>query len=129
MNLPEFAVRHKPVVLTLVLILIAWGVISFQTMPRREDPEYTVRTCAVITPWPGAPAQKVEELVTDKLEKALDTIEEVDVVRSTSTNGLSEIYVDVEDWVSGDSIDNAWDKVRAEVSRVSMPDPNIRAIV
>lgn len=129
MNLPEFAVRHKPVVLTLVLILIAWGVISFQTMPRREDPEYTVRTCAVITPWPGAPAQKVEELVTDKLEKALDTIEEVDVVRSTSTNGLSEIYVDVEDWVSGDSIDNAWDKVRAEVSRVSMPDPNIQAIV
>lgn len=129
MNLPEFAIRHKPVVLTFVMILIAWGVISFYTMPRREDPEYTVRTCAVVTPWPGAPAQKVEELVTDKLEKAFDTIEEVDVVRSTSTNGLSEIYVDAEDWVSPDIIDNVWDKVRAEVARTEMPAPGITPIV
>lgn len=129
MNLPKFAVSHQPVILTLVTLLMVWGVISFQTMPRREDPEYTVRTCAVITKWDGAPAQKVEELVTDKLEKALDTIEEVDVVRSTSTNGLSEIYVDVEDWVTGGKIDNVWDKVRAEVGRVAMPEPNLRPIV
>lgn len=129
MNLPEFSVRHQPIVITFVILLLVWGGISYQTMPRREDPEYTVRTCAVLTKWDGAPAQKVEELVTDKIEKALDTIEEVDVIRSTSTNGLSEIYVDVEDRVSGSLIDNVWDKVRAEVSRVSMPDPNIRPVV
>lgn len=129
MNLPEFAIRHRPIILTFVVLILVWGVTSSLTMPRREDPEYTVRTCAVITQWPGAPAQKVEELISDPLEKALDTIEEVDVVRSTTTNGLSEIYVDVEDWVTGSAINNVWDKVRAEVARVRMPEQGITPLV
>ncbi|MCA8995693.1 MAG: efflux RND transporter permease subunit [Planctomycetaceae bacterium] len=129
MNLPRFAIRFRPIVVTLVTLLMFWGVVSYLTMPRREDPEYTVRTCAVITRWPGAPAQKVEELITDKLEEAIDSIEEVDVVRSTSTPGLSEIYVDTEDYVSAEKIDNVWDKVRARVDRVEMPEAQIRPIV
>ena len=56
MNLAAFAIRYRPIVLTLVTLLMLWGVISYFTMPRREDPEYTVRTCAVSTAWPGAPA-------------------------------------------------------------------------
>lgn len=129
MNLPQFAIRHRPVVVTFAGLLMLWGTVSFFTMPRREDPEYTVRTCAVITQWPGAPAQKVEELITDKLEEAIDSIEEVQHVRSFSTNGLSEIYVDAEDWVSAGGIDNVWDKVRARVARVAMPEPGLTPVV
>lgn len=129
MSLSAFALRFRPVVITLVMLLMLWGIVSYFTMPRREDPEYTVRTCAVITSWPGAPAQKVEELITDKLEEAIDSIEEVDVVRSTSTPGLSEIYVDTEDYVPGSTIDNVWDKVRARVDKVAMPEDGIRPIV
>ncbi len=129
MNLPEFAIRYRPVVITLSVLMMIWGTAAYYTMPRREDPEYTVRTCAVITSWPGAPARKVEELITDKLEEALDTIEEVKVLRSTSTSGLSEIYVDTEDSVSAGRIDNVWDKVRARVDRVTMPEPGIKPVV
>ncbi|MCA9054493.1 MAG: efflux RND transporter permease subunit, partial [Planctomycetaceae bacterium] len=129
MNLPQLAVTYRPITVTLVMLLMLWGVSAFRTMPRREDPEYTVRTCAVITSWPGAPAEKVEELITDKLEEAIDSIEEVDVVRSTTTSGLSEIYVDAEDSVSAERIDNVWDKVRARVARVALPDPHITPVV
>ena len=52
MNLSRLAIILRPIVLTMVALLMAWGVISFFTMPRREDPEYTVRTCAVTTVWP-----------------------------------------------------------------------------
>ena len=129
MNLPELAIRYRPIVLTVVGLLILWGIVAFFTMPRREDPEYTVRTCAIITQWPGASATKVEELITDKLEEAVDSIEEVDVVRSTSTAGLSEIYVDAEDRVASRDIDNVWDKVRHRVARVQMPEQGITPIV
>jgi len=68
MNLAAFAIRYRPIVVTLVVLLMAWGITSYFTMPRCEDPEYTVRTCAVTTIWPGAPATKVEELVTRPIE-------------------------------------------------------------
>lgn len=129
MNLPQLSLRYQPIVLTLSGLLMLWGLIACVTMPRREDPEYTVRTCAVITQWPGAPAQKVEELITDKLEEAIDSIEEVKHIRSKSTNGLSEIYVDAEDDITPERIDNVWDKVRARVVRVEMPEQGITPVV
>ena len=129
MNLAAWAMKYRPIVLTGAFLLMVWGVFSFATMPRREDPEYTVRTCAVTTFWPGAPAEKVEELVTDPIEEAVDRIEDVDVVRSTTTIGMSTVYVDAEETVSPERIDNVWDKVRANVSRVQMPEPGIQPIV
>ena len=125
MSLSAFAIRFRPIVITVVTLLMLWGLASINTMPRREDPEYTVRTCVVNTSWPGATAQKVEELVTKPLEEAVDRIDEIDVVRSTTQVGLSTIYVDAEDYVSAKQIDNVWDKVRANVSRVPMPEPEI----
>ena len=129
MNLADVAMRYRPVVLTMVALLTIWGAVTFVTMPRREDPEFTIRSCVVSTQWPGAPTVKVEELVTDKIEEALDGIEEVKRLRSTTINGLSTVYVDVEDKVTRDEIQNVWDKVRAKVELVRMPDPNIRPIV
>jgi multidrug efflux pump subunit AcrB len=129
MNLAAFAIRYRPIVLTLVTLLMLWGVVSYLTMPRREDPEYTVRTCAVSTAWPGAPATKVEELITKPIEEACDRIDAVKIVRSTTTNGLSTVFVDAEDSVSPDTIANVWDKVRANVSRVQMPEPGITPVV
>ena len=129
MNPAELSMRYRPVVLTLVILLTIWGCITFFTMPRREDPEFTIRTCVVSTQWPGAPTIKVEELVTDKLEEVLDGLEEVEKIRSTTINGLSTIYVDLEDDVPVDAIQNVWDKVRAKVELVQMPADNIRPVV
>ncbi len=129
MNLSAASIRYRTIVITVCMLLLAWGIYSYNTMPRREDPEYTVRTCAVITSWPGAPAEKVEELLTYAIEEAIDSIEEVEHVRSTSTAGLSEIYVDALETVSPEAIDNVWDKVRARVARVQMPEPGITPVV
>ena len=128
-QLSAFAIRYRPVVLTFVILLMAWGVTSYLTMPRREDPEYTVRTCAVTTVWPGASAEKVEELITKPIEEAIDRIDDVDIVRSTTVTGMSTVLVDAEDTVSAAAIDNVWDKVRAYVERVQMPENGITPVV
>lgn len=128
-GLPEFAIRRPTIVLVVVLITVVWGVVSFLTMPRREDPEFTIKISVVSTTWPGAPAETVEELITDPLEEAIDSLEEVHLIRSTTTNGRSTIFVEVEERIPGDRIDDIWDKVRARVAEVPMPEAGIRAVV
>ncbi len=124
-DLPEFAVRRPTITITLVLLLVAWGSVSFFTMPRREDPEFTLKIALVTTRWQGASAEQIEKLVTDPLEDAIDGLEEVRLIRSTSSSEQSVIFVELEDNVPGARVDDAWDRVRARIRNVPMPDQSI----
>ncbi len=129
MSLSAWAVKYSPIVITFVLLAMIFGVVAFNTMPRREDPEFTIRVCVVSTSWPGAPAETVEELVTDKLEQKLISIEEVKRVESTTRVGRSTVFVELENWIPPADIQNVWDKVRARVNLVQMPSPSVRPVV
>jgi multidrug efflux pump subunit AcrB len=124
-RLPAFAVARPTIVIAFVMIFVAWGIFSAFSMPRREDPEFTLKICVVATRWPGASAEKVEELITDPLEEIIDGMEEVRLIRSTSTSEQSIIFVELEEWLPSVKIDGAWDRVRARVESVQMPDPAI----
>ena len=50
-NLPELAIRYRTITLFITTLLMAWGMIAYVSMPRREDPEFTIRTCVVATRW------------------------------------------------------------------------------
>ncbi|MGI9304309.1 MAG: efflux RND transporter permease subunit [Gammaproteobacteria bacterium] len=113
MNLPKFALEHKPIVFGFALLLFAWGLSVFLDAPRREDPEFIIREAMVITDWPGATAQQVEELVTDKVEKAAANIKQVRRVQSWSNVGRSVVQVTAIDAVT--DIQSLWTKVRAEM--------------
>ena len=116
MNLPRFAVTHRSVVLAFVAVIIAVGLVNFGTMSRREDPEITVRDALIVTAWPGAPAGRVEELITDPIEDVIVEIPEVDTVKSKSMVGVSVIQVTAADAVI--ETDQVWDDVRAKVESV-----------
>ena len=124
-RLPAFAVARPTVVISFVLIFVCWGIFSALTMPRREDPEFTLKICVVATRWSGASAEKMEELVTDPLEEAIDGMEEVRLIRSTSSSEQSIIFVELEEWLPGAKIDDAWDRIRARVKNVQMPDASV----
>jgi len=124
-GLPDFAVRRPTITITLVLLLVAWGSVSFFTMPRREDPEFTLKIAVVMTRWHGASAEQIEKLVTDPLEDAIDGLEEVRLIRSTSSSEQSVIFVELEDSVPGARVDDAWDRVRARIRNEAMPDDSI----
>ena len=125
MNLPQFALRYKAVIVVIVALLTVWGVGAYYTMPRREDPEYTIRTCTITAQWPGAPAEKVEELIAAPIERALSSLDEMDYVKSITTVGSTMIYFYADDSIPPEGVDNVWDKVRARVDGVAMPEPDI----
>ncbi|MFG0286689.1 MAG: efflux RND transporter permease subunit [Rhodopirellula sp. JB044] len=120
-SLPELAVKRPTITITIVLLFVAWGCVSFVTMPRREDPEFTLKVALVTTRWEGASAEQIEKLITDPLEDTIDGLEEVRLIRSTSSSELSVIFVELEDWVPGARVDDAWDRVRARIRNVAMP--------
>ncbi len=118
MSLPRFALRHKAMVIALITVAMLYGIVKLVSMPRRAAPTFTVRACQVVTRWPGAQTQQVEQRVTHLLEKELYTLEEVDYIRSTTTTGQSVIYVYLEEALPSRLILQAWDRVRAKIDIV-----------
>ena len=116
MNLPHFALTHRSIVLAFIVVFLVIGSFNFATMPRREDPELIIRDALIITSWPGAPAIRVEELITDPIEDVIVEIAEVETVKSKSMVGLSVIQVSAGDAVM--ETDQVWDDVRAKVESI-----------
>ena len=70
-NVARYFVEHRHISWVLFLGVLAWGVGAYQAMPKRKDPDIPVRQVAVATPWPGQSAERVEQLVTRKIEEKL----------------------------------------------------------
>ncbi|MFW5870170.1 MAG: efflux RND transporter permease subunit [Candidatus Sumerlaeota bacterium] len=127
MSLPRFALSAKSIVLSIAVALSFWGLYVFQNAPRREDPEFHVRTALVSCVWPGAPVRDVELLLTDPLEEAVSEVEEVKETRSYTRTGQSVIYVDLAEYI--DDTDNAWDEITARIERVDIPRGAFRPVL
>ena len=123
MNIPRFALTHRPIVLAFTAVLMAAGIRNFLTMSRREDPEITIRDALILTPWPGASAQRVEELITEPLENVIVEIPEIATVESKSMPGFSVIQVAAGDRVTDP--EQVWDDLRAKVAAVRTLPPGV----
>ena len=121
MRLPDYALGHRVVVCVAVVLLCLWGYLSFQSAPRRETPEFTVRLCVVTTTWPGATVENMEQLVAEPLEQVVSSIDEVDRIDTVVTLGQAVIKATIEDSVPPADIANLWDEIRAEVNKVQLP--------
>ncbi|MEM6251621.1 MAG: efflux RND transporter permease subunit [Cyanobacteria bacterium P01_D01_bin.156] len=98
--------------LTIVMIMV-WGLVSFQSLPRQEDPELVSRVAVVQTAYPGASAERVEALVTEVIEAELSELEEIDVLSSDSRVGFSSVTVELSDAIV--DAQPVWSKVRDEI--------------
>ena len=117
MNLTRAAIDKNRITVTILLILLFGGVGTYFGMPRAEDPGFTIRTAVVITHFPGASPERVELLVTDKLERAIQELPELKFVSSKSTTGVSLIWVNIKQKYR--EMRPIWDKLRRKVQRVA----------
>ena len=95
MNLAEFSIKNKVLSVIGILLALLGGWNAYQTMPRFEDPEFTIRSAMIFTQYPGASPEEVAREISDPLENALQQMQEVKSIRTTSSTGLSEISVDI----------------------------------
>lgn len=110
--------------LILTLLLIAfWGLSSFQSLPRLEDPELVSRSAVVTTFFPGADAERVEALVTEKIEEEVAEVAEVLTYESTSRAGVSVVEIDLLETVTKAEVSGIWSRVRDKLDNAALEFP------
>ncbi|ELH0895599.1 efflux RND transporter permease subunit [Vibrio fluvialis] len=88
-NLSALAVRERAVTLFLILLISIAGVISFFKLGRAEDPSFTIKVMTIVTAWPGATAQEMQEQVAEKLEKRMQELRWYDRTETFTRPGLA----------------------------------------
>src|SRR5262245_15400283 len=96
-NTARFFVETRHVAWVLLIATCLWGVYGYLGMPQRKDPEVQVRIAVALVPWPGASAERVEQLVTRKVEEHAAANSYVTKIESLSRTGLSVVYVHLDE--------------------------------
>jgi hypothetical protein len=96
-NTSRFFVETRRISWVLLIATCIWGIYGYTNMPQRKDPEVQVRTAVALTPWRGASAEKVEQLITKKIETQMAANAKVTKIKSISRTGLSVVYLDLDE--------------------------------
>jgi multidrug efflux pump subunit AcrB len=113
MNLPRWSIRNPTIIVLGVLLFSIWGLATYLRISRREDPEIKISIALVVTVYPGASAEAVEQQVTRKLEDKIDGLTGLDHITSISRANLSVIDVNVR---YDTDTDIGWQKLRSRVA-------------
>ena len=117
-NLSEWALKNKGIILYFMLLLGIVGVMSYSKLSQSEDPPFTFKVMVVQTYWPGATAQEVATLVTDRIEKELMTTGQYENIRAYSRPGESMVTFIAKDSYRSSEIPDVWYNVRKKVNDI-----------
>ncbi len=115
MNLARFSIEKSRITLFALATILLGGLGSYAALSRDSMPPYTVRVASIVTRFPGASPERVELLVTDKVEKVAQELPELKEVTSTSRTGLSVVTVTLVDQVAPGDLQPVWDRLRRKL--------------
>jgi multidrug efflux pump subunit AcrB len=99
-NTARFFTETRQVAWVLLIGTMLWGVYGYLQMPQRKDPDVQVRQALVLCPWPGASAEKIEQLVTRRLEEKIAENVRVEKIESNTRTGITAVYMTLIDGTS-----------------------------
>lgn len=115
MKLPRLAIDNAQFTLTIVLLMVLVGVVSYLNMPRSEDPQFDLPVTLIEVVYPGASPSDIETLVVDPLEQEIAEIENIKKIEAKINNGSVRITID---FLYGTDAEAAFNKVKQAVSTV-----------
>jgi len=118
LNLTEWAIRHKSLVIYFMIVSMMAGVSAYLHLGRNEDPEFTVKTMVVHTEWPGATQEETMQQVTDRIEKKLQDTPNLYYLKSYTVAGQSTIFVYLLESTPKKDVPDLWYQVRKKVGDI-----------
>jgi multidrug efflux pump subunit AcrB len=115
-NLSAWALREKSIVVFMMLATVAAGLGSYFALGRNEDPEFTFRTMVVQAGWPGATLEETLLQVTERLERTLQEVPNLDFLRSYTVPGTTTIFVNLRGETPPKDVLDTWYQVRKHVA-------------
>ena len=132
MNLTKVALDNNRVTIIVLVVIVVLGLLSYSNLSRDSMPPYTLRFCNVVTYFPGASPERVEELITEKIEEVAQELPELKHVTSESRTGLSIVNISLTDDTPAEELQSIWDRLRRKIEsiRTQLPDgsrpPNVQ---
>ena len=124
MNLTKIALNSSRVTLMILLVILVMGLLAYNQLSRDSMPPFTIRVCSVVTQFPGASPERVEELITDKIEQVAQELPELKKVTSESRTGLSVVNVEVTPDIPKEKLQPVWDRLRRKVESIQRELPD-----
>lgn len=116
MSFAALAIERKVISWMFALFLLIGGTVAYFGLGQLEDPEFTLKKAMVITLYPGASPQQVEEEVTFPIENAIQQLPYVDYVTSISSPGKSQITVEMKSNYRKQDLRQIWDELRRKIN-------------
>ena len=117
-NLSSWALAHKSFVVFLLAVAAIAGALSYMRLGRSEDPEFTIKTMVVQANWPGAHMQDTLHQITDRIERKLQELPDLDNLKSITTPGQALIYVTLSDETPPARVADNWYQVRKKLADI-----------
>ena len=102
-NTARFFVEHRQVAWVLLVATIFWGVFAYYKMPKRKDPVFPARTAVAVCVWPGVSAEKIEALVTRKIEQKIAENPTITKLESIVRTSVTIVYFNIDERISDTS--------------------------
>ena len=117
MNIGEYSVQNRVISWLLVILLVGGGVAAFPGMGKLEDPAYTIKLAKIITFYPGATAEQVQDEVTYHIEDAVQRLGQLKRIKmSISRPGMSDIEIQFKDKYTSKDFPAIYDELRRKIS-------------
>jgi multidrug efflux pump len=123
-NLSDWALEHGSLVWYFMIVAVIAGALSFVNLGREEDPSFTIKTMVIQAQWPGATAKETADQVTDRIEKKLQELPELDFTRSMTTPGKTTIFVNLLANTKAKTVQSVWFRVRNMINDITPTFPS-----
>lgn len=111
-NLSDWALEHRSLVWYFMIVFAVAGAFAYLGLGREEDPSFTIKTMVIQAQWPGASAKEVTQQVTDRIEKKLQELDNLEHTRSITTAGQTIVFVDLLPDTNARDVKPTWSRVR-----------------
>ncbi len=118
MSLPEYSLKNAKVIWFFLLVLLVGGAAGFVTLGKKEDSAFVIKTASLICTYPGAAPLEVEQLITEPIEREVQSMRLVHKVTSESYYGFSKILVELDPAAPARDIPQLWDELRRKVLNI-----------
>ncbi|MGH1454752.1 MAG: efflux RND transporter permease subunit [Paracoccaceae bacterium] len=111
-NMSDWALKHRSFVWFLMVVSLLAGALAYTNIGREEDPNFAIKTMIVSASLPGASVTETLDQVTDRIERKLEDLDELDKTRSVTRPGQTIVYIDLLANTKADQLPRIWQEVR-----------------
>ena len=123
LNLTEWALKHRAIVLFLILVIGVGGMLGFTKLGQLEDPNFSVPSMTIMIMWPGASAQQIQDEVLNRLEKKFEQLDHFEKVKTFARQGYGGMTLSVYDGTPKKDQREAWYQARKKFSDIKLELP------